>query len=331
MRALSVLTLAVVAAARALAVHPNRMHHGHPLLERQAASAAPTDIALATPSASSVIVGASAIIATSSRAPAPSVLPKPPSSSPPAAPNPVPTPLDTSISSSLSGECMSYLTNLLSNSTFLSCLPFSLLLQTSNSFRSQLNAAVGSGNFSYINDLIAYASSPAPDAETCDRVFAGYAEAVKERAHCGNDLNNGIPVARQARRGLGNYAAVRTAVGLVNPDSGSYCYLEAVATERPDDAYLWQLPMGNILPAASTPTCSKCSALVMNHWATWSANTTTLNGTMINSAASTINAKCGATFVSVAAQAENASATQPRFAVLPALAVLAPLFTWVLS
>ncbi len=248
MRALSVLTLAFVAAARAVAVHPNRMNRGHPLLERQeTANPTPTDIPLLTPSSSAVTsLLASAVIATSSRAPAPSVLPQAPETPPPVAPQPVPTPLDTSISEPLGSACMTYLTHLLSNSTFLSCLPFSLLIQTSNSYRSQLNAATGSGNYSYLNELIAYASSPQPSSETCDKAFEGFAEAARDRGNCGEDLTKGIPVARQTRRGLVNYAAVRTAAGLVNPDTGSYCYLEAVANERPDDAYLWQLPMGNM-------------------------------------------------------------------------------------
>ncbi|GMK55232.1 hypothetical protein CspeluHIS016_0202880 [Cutaneotrichosporon spelunceum] len=242
MRVLSVLTLAVAATASALAVHPNRLNRGSfPLLERQEVTAeTPTAIITASYSATAVAATSTGL------PPAPSVLPKAPSSAPTVAPSPTPTPLDTSISSSLSNECMSYLTNLISNSTFLSCLPFSLLLQTSNSYRTQLNDARSSGNYSYLNELIAYASSPAPESEACDQAFAEFAEAVKDRTNCGSDLSRGMPVARQARRGLSNYAAVRTAVGLVNPDTGSYCYLEAVASERPDDAYLWQLPMGNM-------------------------------------------------------------------------------------
>ncbi|BEI85505.1 hypothetical protein CcaverHIS002_0509060 [Cutaneotrichosporon cavernicola] len=326
MRAISVLTFAVAAAARALAVHPNRLNHAHlPLFERQESTTLTLDgIIAATPSVSAVTV-------TPSLAPPPSVLPKPPSSPPAAAPAPTPTPLDTSISSSLSHECMTYLTNLISNSTFLSCLPFSLLLQTSNSYRTQITNARSSGNYSYLNELVAYAASPAPGSETCDQTFAGFAETMRDRTNCGSDLNSGMPVARQARRGLSNYAAVRTAAGLVNPDTGSYCYLEAAASERPDDAYLWQLPMGNILPSTSIPTCSKCSALVMNHWGTWSTNTTTLNGTMINSAASTINAKCGANFVSVTVQTDGSSASRPRSDLLLPLVVFAPLLTWVLA
>jgi len=71
---------------------------------------------------------------------------------------------------------------------------------------------------------------------------------MSDKTNCASELSgsNAIAVAQAFQRGLGNYAAMRTAASLVNPKTGVYCYLEAVASERPDDLYLWQLPSGNM-------------------------------------------------------------------------------------
>lgn len=82
----------------------------------------------------------------------------------------------------------------------------------------------------------------------------------------------------------------------------------------------------NSLPSSSTPTCSQCSALLMNHLGSWSSNTTTLNSTIISSAASAINAKCGSNFVSVSAEPAK-SASQSRQASFLSLAFV-PLLAW---
>jgi hypothetical protein len=37
---------------------------------------------------------------------------------------------------------------------------------------------------------------------------------------------------------------MREAAGLVDPDTGVYCYIEAKASGRPDDLYLWSIPAG---------------------------------------------------------------------------------------
>lgn len=139
---------------------------------------------------------------------------------------------------------MMYLTNLLSNSTFVSCSPFSLLISTSSAYSGQVTSATSTGNYTYLNDLLAYSNSPQPGAQQCEEAYAAYRTALRDKANCGNDLADGKPVAGSASRGLGNYGVLRTAAALINPESGSYCYLEAVADARPDDLYLWSLPAG---------------------------------------------------------------------------------------
>jgi hypothetical protein len=138
--------------------------------------------------------------------------------------------------------------DLTATTNFSTCLPLSLLLSSSSSFRNTLWDSANDSDYRYLNNLIAYTHSPQPSAEECDANFAQYYEEMPQKSNCAADLSNSATkaAASQALRGLGNYQVIRTASGFVNPDSGVYCYLEAVASERPDDLYLWQLPAGNM-------------------------------------------------------------------------------------
>jgi hypothetical protein len=87
-------------------------------------------------------------------------------------------------------------------------------------------------------------TSPQPSSGACDDYMsAAYAKMGEKNTGCTADLTKrGSAV--DARMGLGSAGMMRKAAGLRNPDTGSWCYLEAVASERPDDLYLWSLPTG---------------------------------------------------------------------------------------
>lgn len=68
---------------------------------------------------------------------------------------------------------------------------------------------------------------------------------IGSKANCAGDLGkSNVVVAKEAQIGFGNYDVMRKAAGLVDPDTGIYCYLEAIASSQPDDLYLWALPAG---------------------------------------------------------------------------------------
>lgn len=173
-----------------------------------------------------------------------SFLPLPPASPPTSPPQPVPTPLDLSISYSLSHSCLTYLTSILPSTLFQSCLPLSLLLTTSTSYSTLLSDAITSSNFTTLNNLISYTSSPQPDSAQCDDYFSGILKAMSDKNNCAADLASRTPIAMTTRYGVGNYQVIREASGLTDPTTGKWCYLEAVADERPDDLYLWSIPAG---------------------------------------------------------------------------------------
>ena len=157
-------------------------------------------------------------------------------------PAPRPPPLDLSISYSLSSPCLLYLSSVLTSSTFTTCLPLSLLLTTSTSYSTMIAHALTTSDFSALNALIAYTSSTGD----CDAYFSGVLSAIGTKANCAVDLSvkTGNAVAEETRTAVGNYRLVREASAITDPDTGVYCYLEAVASDRPDDLYLWSLPSG---------------------------------------------------------------------------------------
>lgn len=223
-------------------------------LERRQGSGG--DIGVATPPLSgSSIAPPTSAAAAASTAPPPSSssstitrpnVPAAPDAPPTSPPRPVPTPMDLTVSYSLSDGCLDFMTSFLTNPLFTTCLPLSLLLTTSTSYRNLVSAAPDD-KYGTLNNLIAYTSSPQPSSTECDDYFASLAKAITEKKHCAADLNGGAeanPVAMDTRRGLGNYKVVREVSALKDPQSGEYCYLRALADSRPDDMYLYSLPAG---------------------------------------------------------------------------------------
>ncbi|KAK1924318.1 hypothetical protein DB88DRAFT_546339 [Papiliotrema laurentii] len=235
-------------------------------------------------------------------------VPLPPSRAPSSPPSPVPTSMDLSISYALSDSCLLYLTTVLSSTTLQSCLPLSLLLTTSTSYASLLSASLAQGDLTKINQLVAYTASPSPGTDTCDKYFAGVLSALDAKGNCAGDLAQAKAVALDAQLGVGNYKLIREASTITNPDTGKYCYLEALASTAPDDLYLWSLPSGTPLPGTSKPTCSKCSSLLLNHYSESLDATTTLNGTILQNAINVVNAQCGASFAALSTTSKSGAA-----------------------
>ncbi|WVF71285.1 hypothetical protein IAT40_006088 [Kwoniella sp. CBS 6097] len=246
-------------------------------------------------------------------------LPSPPSTAPIRPPRPVPTPLDLSISQTLSSGCMVYLSSLLSSSTFLSCLPFSLLLTTSAGYSKILSTALSTGNYTNLNNLISYTASPLPSGGECESYMSDVMSSFSTKANCGTDLGAKKAVALEAKIGIGNYGVMREAEGLVDESTGKYCYLKAVASGRPDDLYLWGLASGISLPSSSTPTCSPCSKALLNTYSAYIPTTPTLNSTLIGGAIQRVNAACGQGFVNLSAETSTSSSATRTISVSPGL------------
>jgi hypothetical protein len=61
------------------------------------------------------------------------------------------------------------------------------------------------------------------------------------------------------------------------------------------------------VPRTSKPTCSKCSSLLLNHYSNSLSSNSAMNASIIRSAADTVNAACGNSFVSFNTAAANSA------------------------
>jgi hypothetical protein len=85
------------------------------------------------------------------------------------------------------------------------------------------------------------------------------------------------------------------------------------------------------VPASSTPTCSKCSSLLLGLYAQKSDKYASLNSTIINRAIGTVNNACGSGFVqyySYSAASNYAPPTQLFNLPLALLASMATMTFW---
>ena len=171
-------------------------------------------------------------------------VPLPPSPIPTSPTSPAPTPMDLFLSYSVSNSCLSYITTTIASPTFNSCLPFSLLLTTSTSYAALVKAAIATGNYATLNNLLAYTSSPLPSADQCLTFLQNSLASLSSKTNCAKDLTDGKPLAQAFQTGLANYDLMRKASLLRVDDMSPYCYLEAVNAASPDDLYLWSLPAG---------------------------------------------------------------------------------------
>jgi hypothetical protein len=67
---------------------------------------------------------------------------------------------------------------------------------------------------------------------------------------------------------------MRSAGALVSPTTSAFCYVEAIGSSSPYDAYYWSLFAGNKLPRSTKPTCSPCTRSLMDFYAGSAFNST---------------------------------------------------------
>jgi hypothetical protein len=139
---------------------------------------------------------------------------------------------------------------------------------------------------------------------------------MKGKGKCDSDLAEGKAVAEEMEVGVGNYGVVKEMGGLTDPDTGVSAILkQLIVPSRMTFIYgLYPLVLRELksqtklmisLPSTSTPSCSKCSALVLNTLSQSMDTTGTLNSTVIGKAIDRVNEHCGSSFVSYSAQSLN--------------------------
>ncbi|TAQ89106.1 hypothetical protein B7494_g2609 [Chlorociboria aeruginascens] len=204
--------------------------------------------------------------------------------------SPLPTVFDSGFSANVTDSCASFISAFTNNSTFQSCLPFSLLLQNSNSFFQASKSLVR-----MTQTLDATCAAP---LLSCNVLMTALASNLTSTANCGSDLSTFNPFVSTVHLGLEAYKVLYTASCLRDPSTSSYCFADAVTNaSSPTDSYIYYLPLNISLPGGSQPTCDSCLKNTMAVFEAASADrSSSISSTYVN-AATAIDLQCGPGFV----------------------------------
>ncbi|WPG97944.1 Hypothetical protein R9X50_00072700 [Acrodontium crateriforme] len=204
--------------------------------------------------------------------------------------NSLPTPFDTSLGNNFTASsCPQFFHTFLSNTIFQSCLPLSLLLETSSSFFQISHSLV---QLTHTLD-----ATCTVDLNQCSSVMASLATQIQSDAACGADFRLQNPTVRQAYNGFIAYEPLYHA-GCLTDSSGNYCFSNAILnTSAPSSSYVYYLPLGVQLPGGTQPTCNTCLQNTMSVFAAAASNSTQPLSSDYGAAAQQIDVVCGPSFV----------------------------------
>jgi hypothetical protein len=133
----------------------------------------------------------------------------------------LPQPFDTSLGNNFTSEsCPRFFNNFLSDETFRSCYPFSLLLQTSHGFFQ--------AEKSFFQTTVALEAGCSVDFRVCNNLMQSLASQLKSESSCLNDFNAENQIVMQAYKGLIAYPVMYQAACL-HDDNGDYCKFVVLA------------------------------------------------------------------------------------------------------
>lgn len=115
---------------------------------------------------------------------------------------------------------------------------------------------------------------------------------------------------QQAYTGLSAYDTLYHAACLTNPNTGNYCFADAVTnSSAPTSSYIYYLPLGLSLPAGTRPACNQCLQNTMAIFAEAASNATTELSGDYGQAAQMVDMGCGPNFVQESVVVSNGSPT----------------------
>ncbi|POR34076.1 Uncharacterized protein TPAR_05717 [Tolypocladium paradoxum] len=237
--------------------------------------------------------------------------------------SPLPSPFDDSLPSDFKGKnsddrCPKFMSSLLSNPTFKSCYPLSMMIQTS---RGLFNAEKKLLSIVRVLDATCTAN-----VSSCTDFLGKAAQNLTTDANCKAEIDQGQSLVLQAWRGLTAYKTLYSATCLQDLSTSMYCFANAVTNlTTPSDAYLYFMPYGLALPGASTPTCNWCTRETMNIYHAASADRQQFVASKYEDAARQVNTICGPGFVNPTlpkATAAASAAVMPSYIVTLATMVV---------
>ncbi|CAK7214123.1 hypothetical protein SBRCBS47491_002042 [Sporothrix bragantina] len=207
--------------------------------------------------------------------------------------SPLPSFFDSSLASNFSTDsaCPAFINAFLTNPTFKKCYPFSLLLQGSRSF---FNAEKSLVSITQVLD-----ATCAANATFCTTYLSQLATNLTDSANCGADYKLGNSIVVQAYLGMIAYQPLYAASCLTDPDTGAYCYANAITNlTTTANVYFYYLPLNNTLPTSgSEPSCNWCLQQTMGVFWSSSADRKRPIANTYLSAANQVDTICGPSFV----------------------------------
>lgn len=146
-------------------------------------------------------------------------------------------------------------------------------------------------------------ASCAASESTCTGIMTNLASQLTDDSNCGEDFKQEQPIVTRAYLGLISYGAIYKATCLKNPETNSYCYVDAATnTSNPSDSYVYSIPLGLDFPGGERPSCNGCLQATMEIF----ADTARVEGQALADtylpAAQLINMRCGPDFVNTTVQ-----------------------------
>lgn len=220
----------------------------------------------------------------------------------------LPTPFDTSLGSNFTqSSCPAFFRSFLSNSTFTSCHPVSLLLQNSLGFFQATRSAP------VLNATLDAAC--AASLAICSPLMSNLASDMIADSNCGADYKRQNPVVRQAYAGLIAYEPIYNATCLQDPLTGNYCYSEAIINStNPSDSYPYYTALGISLPSGAQPSCSTCLQRTMNMFAGYAKLKEQPLASTYLGCASQVDNTCGTSFANTQVQVGSISSSDAALA-----------------
>lgn len=219
--------------------------------------------------------------------------------------SPLPSPFDIGFSGNITSDCQSFMNSMLSNATFKTCLPFSLLLQNSASFFQVEKSLVR------VTQTLDY--SCAANVTECSNLMSAFASNLTTSDACASDLSSENPLVQQAHLGLLAYKPLYSASCLRDPATSAYCFAEAITNaSNSADSYIYFLPLNISLVGGSQPTCDTCLKNTMAIFEAATADRSSALASDYVSAATQVNVNCGPTFVNASLAAAAVSSASTR-------------------
>lgn len=234
----------------------------------------------------------------------------------------LPVPFDTSLGSNFTeATCPQYFAKFLADSTFLSCLPVSLLLQNSMSFFQAARSPA------LLEKTLE--TSCAASLAVCSPLMDKFANDLISAENCQEDYQRENPLVIQAYSGLMAYEPLYQATCLKNKQTNKHCFLEAMDSNNADDAYPYYTAVGLQLPSGSQPTCSSCLKQTMEVFSGYAVQKDQpVSQTYLN-CATQVNGVCGQGFASTqvktttkVANSSNANQISTSFLFIASFSIL---------